>query len=295
MTSEPSVLPDNSQPTPPSPEPTAPESTLLRETQVRLKAEAEHLLLLLPPEAEDSDQAAMNAVTWNDLCEQLRYRLNAGQRFWQPGVAVHLLAKDRLLDLRQLQEMGDILTDAQLQLKRIYTSRRQTAIAAVSAGYSVEQQTQLTPLTQPEEASEITLAEPLYLQTTVRSGIEICHPGTVVILGDINPGSSVIAEGDILVWGSLRGVAHAGAKGNAQCRIMALQMKPTQIRIADYVARAPEQPPAQYYPEVAYVTPQGIRITRATDFSKPAPPPAANGNAKINANQPKSSSLKFQR
>lgn len=278
MTSEPSVLPDDSQLSLPSLEPTAPnESTPPRETQVRLKAEAEHLLLLLPAEAEDSDQAAMNAVTWNDLCEQLRYRLNAGQRFWQPGIAVHVLAKDRLLDLRQLQEMGDILTDAQLQLKRIYTSRRQTAIAAVSAGYSVEQQTLLTPLTQPEAAAEISLADPLYLQTTVRSGIEICHPGTVVILGDLNPGSSVIAEGDIMVWGSLRGLAHAGAKGNAQCRIMALQMKPTQIRIADYVARAPEQPPAQYYPEVAYVTPQGIRITRATDFSKPFPPLAVNG------------------
>jgi septum site-determining protein MinC len=49
---------------------------------------------------------------------------------------------------------------------------------------------------------------------------------------------------------------------------MALQMEPTQLRIADAVARAPETPPAQFYPEVAYVTPQGIRIARATDFSR---------------------------
>jgi septum site-determining protein MinC len=49
---------------------------------------------------------------------------------------------------------------------------------------------------------------------------------------------------------------------------MALQMEPTQLRIADAVARAPETPPAQFYPEVAYVTPDGIRIARAADFSK---------------------------
>jgi septum site-determining protein MinC len=45
-------------------------------------------------------------------------------------------------------------------------------------------------------------------------------------------------------------------------------MEPTQLRIADAVARAPGTPPTQFYPEVAYVTPEGIRITRATDFSK---------------------------
>jgi len=63
-------------------------------------------------------------------------------------------------------------------------------------------------------------------------------------------------------------VAHAGASGNTQCRIMALQMEPTQLRIAESVARAPEKPPAQYYPEVAYVTHEGIRIARSVDFAK---------------------------
>jgi septum site-determining protein MinC len=106
------------------------------------------------------------------------------------------------------------------------------------------------------------------LQITVRSGVEIRHPGTIVILGDLNPGGEVVAAGDIFVWGRLRGVAHAGANGNRNCRIMALQMEPTQLRIADAVARAPGTPPTQFYPEVAYVTPEGIRIARATDFSK---------------------------
>jgi len=233
-----------------------------RNLQVHLKSEDGALLLILPTEAETTN------TDWSDLWEQLKHRLNGGERFWQPRASVHLMAQDRLLDGRQLQEIVTALSEAQLQLKRVCTNRRQTAVAAATAGYSVEQQAPFSSLTQKPKSSVQTLADPLYLETTVRSGIEIRHPGTVVILGDLNPGGTVVAAGDILVWGRLRGVAHAGAYGNSQCLILALQMEPTQLRIADYVARAPETPPPQFYPEVAYVTPEGIRIARSADFSK---------------------------
>jgi septum site-determining protein MinC len=136
-------------------------------------------------------------------------------------------------------------------------------VAASTAGFSVEQ----TPLIHFNQAEPQPLADPLYLETTVRSGVEIRHPGTVVVLGDVNPGSSIIADGDVLVWGALRGVAQAGAAGNTRCLIMALRLHPTQIRIADVVARAPAAPDVDS-PEVAYVTQEGIRITKAADFSK---------------------------
>jgi septum site-determining protein MinC len=231
--------------------------------QVRLKSDKERLLLILPPEAE-----LPGAANWVDLWQQLKQRLNAGERFWQANSIVHLMAQDRLLDGQKLQAIASALSEVELQLVRVYTSRRQTAVAAAAAGYSVEQQSPTYSLNQKPPAPTELLAEPLYLQITVRSGVEIRHPGTIVILGDLNPGGAAIASGDIFVWGRLRGVAHAGASGNRNCRIMALQMEPTQLRIADAVARAPGTPPAQFYPEVAYVTPEGIRIARATDFSK---------------------------
>ncbi len=239
-----------------------------RAQQVIFKSESDRLLLILPGEVEAGDIAT--GATWGNLWQQLKQRLTAGERFWQPETAVHLIAKDRLLDTRQLQDISDALAEVQLRLKQVTTSRRQTAVAAVTAGYSVDQHSTVASLSQapPPEEPKPTLVEPLYLQTTLRSGAEVRHAGSVVIVGDVNPGSAVIAEGDILIWGRLRGVAHAGVKGNAQCRIMALQMEPTQIRIADYVARSPAKPPAQYYPEVAYVSPEGIRITKATDFAK---------------------------
>ncbi|NJN90018.1 MAG: septum site-determining protein MinC [Leptolyngbyaceae cyanobacterium RM1_406_9] len=263
--------------------------------QIRFKSEGGRLLLLLPPEAEvnsanhgsvsknDANQDGSNpdsAISssnpagnganpsnWNELWQQLKQRLNAGERFWQPETAVHLIARDRLLDVRQLQAIADALAEVQLQLKRVYTSRRQTAVAAATTGYSVEQHSPVAHLNQPTEAGQ-SLADPLYVQTVVRSGVEIRHPGTIIVLGDVNPGGSVIADGDVLVWGCLRGLAQAGAAGNGQCLIMALRMEPTQIRIAEFVARAPETPPEQFPPEIAYVSSGGIRIARAADFSR---------------------------
>jgi septum site-determining protein MinC len=234
--------------------------------QVRLKTEDGQLLLLLPPET-NNEPGTGTASTWTELCQQLKVRLNAGERFWQPNAEVQLMGSDRLLDIRQLQEIAGTLLEAELQLKRVHTSRRQTAVAAATAGYSVEQQPPVSTLSKSADKPQ-SLAEPLYLQMTVRSGVEIRHPGTIVVLGDVNPGGSVVAGGDILVWGRLRGVVHAGAGGNTNSVIMALQMEPMVIRIAKYVARGPEASPAQFFPEVAYVTPQGIRIGRASDFDK---------------------------
>lgn len=236
----------------------------LDDLQVRLKTKDGELHLILPSESEDSSKVTLS---WGEIWQQFKQLLAGRGRSWQANTPVHLVAEDRLLDTRQLQAIADALTDVQLQLKWVHSSRRQTAVVAATAGYSVEQMTVVSRLAPPLTAPRA-MDEPLYIQMTLRSGTEIRHNGTVIVMGDVNPGSSIVAEGDILVWGRLRGVAYAGCKGNAKCVIMALQMEPTQIRIADYVARAPENPPAQYFPEVAYVSPQGtIRIARAMDFA----------------------------
>jgi septum site-determining protein MinC len=232
--------------------------------QVQLKTEGERLLLILPTE---SQVPASEFSAW-EIWQQMKQRLNAGDRLRKPNTALHLVAQDRLLDNRQLQELAETLNTYQIQLKSVATSRRQTAIAACTLGYSVEQIPLQNPLTANVQSTTNPLADALYLQMTVRSGVEIRHPGTVIILGDINPSGIVIADGDIIIWGRLRGVAHAGASGNRESLIMALQMQPTQLRIADAVARAPEKSPTNFYPEVAHITSEGIRIAKAADFSR---------------------------
>lgn len=235
-------------------------------TQLRLRSEGDHLVLLMP--SLSRAEAEGGALSWGELLQHFKQRLTGGEPFWQPHTVVHVAAGDRLIDARQFQELEDLLTTAQLKLKRVVTRRRQTAIAAVTAGYSVDQLATEDSLVQSPPAPGQPLAEPLYLRTTVRGGVEIRHPGTIVVMGDANPGSSLVAEGDILVWGRLRGTAHAGSGGDRGRCIMALQMHPTQLRLADLVARAPDGPTSQYLPEVAYIGDNTIRIAQAQTFAR---------------------------
>lgn len=80
----------------------------------------------------------------------------------------------------------------------------------------------------------------LYIQRTLRSGQSISSDGNIVIIGDANPGSEIIAKGDITVWGVLGGIAHAGSTGNQYAKIRALKMNAIQLRIADTFARRPD-------------------------------------------------------
>ncbi len=231
----------------------------LKDIPVQLKQEGFYYRLILPPEGELT-------CTWTELSQQIQVLLKGSDRLRETNVPVHLVAQDRLLDMRQLQAIADILKQSTLQLERVETHRRQTAVAAATCGYSVDQVTPSDPLKSPRAQPAKLQEDPLYLQTTLRSGVEIRHKGTVIIQGDVNPGAAIVADGDILIWGRLRGVAQAGAAGNPECVIMALDMEPTQVRIAAQVARAPQHTLPKPYPEVAYATPEGIRITGAMDF-----------------------------
>jgi septum site-determining protein MinC len=97
-------------------------------------------------------------------------------------------------------------------------------------------------------------SQPLVIRRTIRSGQVVRHAGTVIVLGDINPGAEVIANGDVIVWGKLRGVVHAGAAGDLRATVGALLLMPTQLRIADHIARAPDDKRVLRWPaEIARV------------------------------------------
>lgn len=93
----------------------------------------------------------------------------------------------------------------------------------------------------------------LFLRRTVRSGQAIHHASNVVVLGDVNPGAEIVAGGDIIVWGVLRGMVHAGYPDNDQALVCSLLLAPVQLRIAHLLSRPPEGFEAQPRPEVAAI------------------------------------------
>jgi len=92
----------------------------------------------------------------------------------------------------------------------------------------------------------------VFLRRNVRSGQVVRHTGHVVIMGDVNPGAEVWATGDVIVWGRLRGSVRAGAAGNIEAVVCALEMRPAQLRIGDCIARpADDERKAPAHPEIA--------------------------------------------
>lgn len=95
----------------------------------------------------------------------------------------------------------------------------------------------------------------ILINRTIRSGQSIKYPANIVVIGDVNPGAEVIAGGDILVIGKLRGVVHAGAMGSVDSQVIALKLQPTQLRIGNIISRSPDDSnlPEPSNPERAYI------------------------------------------
>jgi septum site-determining protein MinC len=97
---------------------------------------------------------------------------------------------------------------------------------------------------------------------TLRSGQMIKFHGNVVVIGDANPGSEIVASGNVIVLGLLRGIVHAGATGNKDSVVVAFNMSPTQLRIADVITRPPDGKIVvkTQAPEIAYIKDENIYI-----------------------------------
>lgn len=94
----------------------------------------------------------------------------------------------------------------------------------------------------------------------VRSGQAIRFPGSIVVIGDVNPGGEVIAEGNIIILGVLKGLVHAGCSGSEECFVAALNMMPTQLRIGELIACFPADIERKSTPEYAYIKDNQIYV-----------------------------------
>jgi len=116
----------------------------------------------------------------------------------------------------------------------------------------------------PEGAEENTVdtktLPTLYLNQTLRSGQTVNYEGNILIIGDAHPGSEIIADGDITVWGILGGIAHAGSKGNITAKVRALKLNAIQLRIAGLYARRNDTLNVPYVQKTNEFTPEEAQI-----------------------------------
>ena len=197
------------------------------------------------------------------LLADLNVELQAKAGFLR-GSTVTLDAAGRVMGQEAIERIRAVLAEHELSLEAVISEDDTTAAAAEELDLNVK-----PPIASrgPQSASSATMAyagvsrqaSPLegsrgmLVRHVVRSGKIVRHQGHVAIIGDVNPGGEIIAGGDVIVWGSLRGTAHAGASGDGDAVICALDMQPLQLRIADVVARPEEHATLDAGPEMARI------------------------------------------
>lgn len=163
------------------------------------------------------------------------------------------------LDLRELRAVVERLGDRGVALVGLISRDPQTRVAGAALGLPWA-----TPATTHAASQPEAIQPGLSIhQGTVRAGDQVETEGSLLVLGDVNPGASVRAGGHVLVWGRLRGTAHAGAMGDLRARIVALQLRPLQLRIASAVARGPEDLPPTGFAEQAVLVDGMIQLEPA--------------------------------
>jgi septum site-determining protein MinC len=195
----------------------------------------------------------LNEGGWKTLLTELARRLKTSPAFFKGGrvsldVGALSLAEDDLRTVRELLIRHDVMLHA------VVSTDDKTEAAAQALGLVIDLGLERRPPSEPAvETAEPRLSEAVLWRRTLRSGQKIRHPGHVIVIGDVNPGAEIVAGGHILVWGRLRGTVHAGATGDEEALVCALDMSPTQLRIAGHITRSPEERRRNPVPEVATV------------------------------------------
>jgi len=216
------------------------------EEKVRLKGDRQGLRLYLDEEAP-----------FEEILAGLERQLRRGEGFFR-GSSLMVDVGNRELNREEVLALAALLEKWGVELRALGTDNRQSRGAIREAGLrSVPSSAApAAPAEAPQRPSAS--ADALFITRTVRSGQSFRHHGAVTVVGDVNPGAEVIAGGDVVVWGRLRGFVHAGAIGDEQAIVCALELSPTQLRIAGLVSRPPEEAPPSTGPEVAHI--EGGRI-----------------------------------
>jgi septum site-determining protein MinC len=191
---------------------------------------------------------------WEEQRIALLSQIDERQAFFQ-GARLAMDVGSQSLKVNDLVELRDNLSERNVSLW-----------AVISESQTTEQTSQLLGLAtriskpRPEEnrqaAETISDDTALFVNKTLRSGTRIEFPGNIVVMGDINPGAEVIADGNVIVWGRVRGMIHAGAKGDRSAYICALDLSANQLRIADEVS-ATLKPQKDPKPEIASINGEG--------------------------------------
>ncbi len=190
--------------------------------------------------------------SWKETREALLEHIDQQAEFLR-GARLAIDVGDQILKAVDLGQLRSEIQERDLTLWAVLSNSPTTVQTAQTLGLA-------TRISIPAHEPSSFRTEPalydgelaILVRRTLRSGVRLQHTGHVIIIGDLNPGAEIIAGGDVVVWGRLRGLVHAGAEGNEDAVVCALDLSPTQLRIADKISVAPQRR-GKPQPELAHI------------------------------------------
>jgi len=189
---------------------------------------------------QDGLLITLPAGEWSIVTKQLLETVAAQDDFFR-GARLTIQMEDRTLGAAELGSLRSALAEHEVTLWAILSTAEATQSAAADLGLSRDLETRHSEDDDIPVDTQLPGEEAVLLQRTLRSGHSVRHPGHVVVIGDVNPGAEIIAGGHVVVWGRLRGVVHAGAAGDESAMVCALDLAPTQLRIAGHITVSPSR------------------------------------------------------
>ncbi len=179
---------------------------------------------------------------WSELESTLLAHVEEKAAFFQ-GARVAIDVGNHIVRAAELGALRDRLSSKGISLWAVISNSPVTEQTAQVLGLATRISTPRPERTIRSMDTNLEGENAVFVQRTLRSGFKVSHRGHVIVLGDVNPGAEVIAGGSVIVWGRLRGVVHAGADGDENAVVCALEMTPTQLRIAGMIYTAPPKRP----------------------------------------------------
>jgi septum site-determining protein MinC len=178
---------------------------------------------------------------WQEMHDFLLEQIDQQAEFLR-GARIALDVGNQVLKAVDLGQLRSQLSDRDISLWAVISNSPTTEQTAQTLGMATRLvKAKPEQVDQPISTGISSGEQAILLHRTLRSGFSIHFPGHVVVIGDVNPGAEIIAGGNVVIWGRLRGMVHAGAQGNSEAIVCALDLMPTQLRIADQISITPQQ------------------------------------------------------
>ena len=174
--------------------------------------------------------------SWAEILGALADKLDTSGTFFRHGKVVVDLGPRPVLE-EELRQLVQMLTRQEMRVTLLRTTSERSLQTALAMGISATLETaEGVPVVDAMPAESNLGSSYFVYRGYLRSGHKLFRKETILVIGDVNPGAEVISHGDVLVWGRLRGIVHAGAAGNHRAIVAALDLDPTQLRIASTLA-----------------------------------------------------------